>query len=419
MTVEIVVPEMAESVFEATVGIWKKAPGDTVKQGETVLELETDKVNVAVTSPAFGTLASIIRQEGEVVTKGDILGTITESVRPEPELVNDDSTQNIETVETDEEPEKVATPLAKRTAIRLGVDLTDVTGTGSRGRVTEADVRSAALNKGNGDGTESTPPSIQEEFSSADMAKLAESESAASYVYLPKNEDERRIRLTRRQMTMMQRMVSVQKDTVMTTTYNEVDMTAVLAMRERHGAAFEERYGVRLGLMSFFVKACIFALEDFPILNAELSENELVYRNRKHIGVAVSTEDGLVVPVIRDADAKSFSDIEKDIRHLAKRARNNELTLEDLRGGTFTITNGGVFGSLFSTPILNPPQVGILGMHTIQNRPIAIKENLEVRPMMYLAVTYDHRIVEGADSVRFLVRIKELIEAPERMVIGL
>ena len=416
MPVEITVPQMGESVVEATVGTWLKSVGDSVSVGEVLLELETDKVNMEVAAESAGVLETIVAATGDTVGVGDVLGTVAEgavSAAAAPALA-ESSTNGHDSgaaekvhaasavpVEVEGAPVTApseagadATPVARRLAEMKGVDLAGISGTGRDGKITKEDVESAR--------TPQTPAA-----------------AAVTPAQVPAGDrSEERVRLSRRRLTIAQRMADVQRDAVMTTTYNEADMTSVMALRAKFKDSFKEKHGVNLGFMSFFVKAVVEGLKFQCVLNSELQGEELVYKNYHDIGVAVSTEDGLIVPVVRDADRKSFAEIEAEIRELAVKAREKKITLDELRGGTFTITNGGVFGSMFSTPILNPPQVAILGMHTIKQRPMVVDGEIMARPMMYLAVTYDHRVVEGADSVQFLVKVKEMIEDPERMMIG-
>ncbi len=409
---------MAESVVEATVGTWLKSVGEAVSVGEVVLELETDKVNMEVTAEASGVIEKIIADTGATVTVGDVLGTVAEGAAPakSPTESESSATSNGASVKAEaaapaqqvsespaQEPSSSpdATPVARRLAESKGVDLASVTGTGRDGKITKEDVESA----GTSNGHTATPSPAAQPITSVPAPVGDRSEE--------------RVRLSRRRLTIAQRMAEVQRDAVMTTTYNEADMTNVMALRAKFKESFKEQYGVNLGFMSFFAKAVVEGLKFQRVLNSELQGEELVYKNYYDIGVAVSTDDGLVVPVVRDVDKKSFAEIESDIRELAIKARDKKITLDDLRGATFTITNGGVFGSMFSTPILNPPQVAILGMHAIKQRPMVVDGEIKARPMMYLAVTYDHRVVEGADSVQFLVKVKEMIEDPERMMIGI
>lgn len=409
MSVEIKVPQMAESVVEATVGTWLKSEGEAVSPGEVVLELETDKVNLEVTAETAGVLEKIIANTGDTVVVGDLLGTVAEGASPTA-TPTQAATAPAPAAETAQQPTTAsaagadsaqnATPVAKRLAAAKGVDLNAVTGTGPHGKITKEDVESAG-----------TPAPVTAAASPAPKPVPAAAPSG--------DRSEERVRLSRRRLTIAQRMADVQREAVMTTTYNEADMSRIMALRSKFRDQFKEKHGVSLGFMSFFVKAVVEGLKFQRVINSELQGEELVYKNYYDIGVAVSTDDGLVVPVVRDADRKSFAEIEANIRELAGRARDKKLTLEELRGATFTITNGGVFGSMFSTPILNPPQVAILGMHAIKERAVVIDGKIEARPMMYLAVTYDHRVVEGADSVQFLVKVKEMIEDPERMMIGI
>ncbi|MDA0677031.1 MAG: 2-oxoglutarate dehydrogenase complex dihydrolipoyllysine-residue succinyltransferase [Chloroflexi bacterium] len=395
MSVEIKVPQMAESVVEATVGTWLKSVGEAVSPGEVVLELETDKVNLEVTAETAGVLEKIVANTGDTVVVGDLLGTVAEGAAPATAAATQAATAApaAQAKVTDSaDSSQNATPVAKRLAAAKGVDLSSVTGTGPHGKITKEDVESIGA-------PAPTPKPVPAVTTRSDRS-------------------EERVRLSRRRLTIAQRMADVQREAVMTTTYNEADMTNIMALRSKFRDQFKEKHGVSLGFMSFFVKAVVEGLKFQRVINSELQGEELVYKNYYDIGVAVSTDDGLVVPVVRDADHKSFAEIETDIRGLAGRARDKKLTLDELRGATFTITNGGVFGSMFSTPILNPPQVAILGMHAIKERAVVVNGKIEARPMMYLAVTYDHRVVEGADSVQFLVKVKEMIEDPERMMIG-
>jgi 2-oxoglutarate dehydrogenase E2 component (dihydrolipoamide succinyltransferase) len=395
---------MAESVVEATVGTWLKSVGEAVSPGEVVLELETDKVNLEVTAETSGVLEKIIANTGDTVVVGDLLGTVAEGAAPTAAAATQtESTAPAAPAKANEtgDSSQNATPVAKRLAAAKGVDLNSVTGTGPHGKITKEDVESvgAAANAAPAPAAAPSPKPVPAAAPRSDHS-------------------EERVRLSRRRLTIAQRMADVQREAVMTTTYNEADMTNIMALRSKFRDQFKEKHGVNLGFMSFFVKAVVEGLKFQRVINSELQGEELVYKNYYDIGVAVSTDDGLVVPVVRDADRKSFAEIEADIRELAGRARDKKLTLDQLRGATFTITNGGVFGSMFSTPILNPPQVAILGMHAIKERAVVVNGKIEARPMMYLAVTYDHRVVEGADSVQFLVKVKEMIEDPERMMIG-
>jgi 2-oxoglutarate dehydrogenase E2 component (dihydrolipoamide succinyltransferase) len=396
MPVEVRVPKLGESVVEATVGAWLKHEGDAVEAGEALVQLETEKVNVDVAADQAGLLGKIARQEGETVHPGDVLGTIDESARVAQPAAAEAATAPVAPVPKTEEVERPhASPVARRMAEEHGLDLGRVEGTGTGGRVTREDVE-------------------------RHIQPVARAQPAAPVPPPPSPDGQRgetRIRMSRRRQTIAQRLLEAQRTAAMLTTFNEVDMSAIMDIRARRRDAFLKRHGVGLGFMSFFTKAVISALHAFPNLNAEIRGDEIVQKNYFDIGIAVGAEGGLVVPVVRDADRKSFAELEKAIGELAEKARTNTLTLEDLRGGTFTITNGGVYGSLMSTPILSPPQVGILGMHKIQPRPIAVDGQVVIRPMMYLALTYDHRLVDGREAVQFLVRIKELIEDPTGLLL--
>lgn len=397
MAVEIKVPPLGESIVEATVGQWLKKPGDAVALGEPVVELETDKVNLEVTAPAAGTLAALQQAEGTTVGVGDTLGTIAEGEGAEPPPA---ATPSAPPTPAPAEPEPAADPShraspdVRQRAEALSVDLSAVSGTGPRGRITRTDVEAFAAKS-------SPPPTAAETPKEPPVAAPAE----------------RRVRLSQRRLTIARRLVDAQHTAAMLTTFNEIDMSAVQEVRRRWRDRFKERYGVSLGLMSFFTKATVGALKAFPEVNAEMAGTELILKSHYDVGIAVATDQGLVVPVVRNADAKSFAEIEIAIRDLAKRARNKELTIEDLTGGTFTITNGGTFGSLLSTPILNMPQVGILGLHAIQDRPVARDGEVVIRPMMYVALTYDHRVIDGSQAVQFLVRVKTLMEDPESLLL--
>jgi 2-oxoglutarate dehydrogenase E2 component (dihydrolipoamide succinyltransferase) len=426
MPVEVRVPTLGESVVEATVGAWLKREGEQVEAGEPLVQLETEKVNVDVAADQAGVLGTIAAQEGQTVHPGDVLGTIQESVPSSsasgaggpaavspPAAVPATSANDVAATAGSVQPAAAASedqvgeaerphasPVARRMAEEHGVDLSRVEGTGTGGRVTREDVERHLQPAAATTAAQPPQPAPLPAAPSADGAR-----------------GETRIRMSRRRQTIAQRLLEAQRTAAMLTTFNEVDMTAIMDIRARRREQFQKRYGVGLGFMSFFTKAVVAALQAFPNVNAEIRGDEIVQKHYYDIGVAVGAEGGLVVPVLRDADKKSFAEIEKGISALAEKARNNTLTLEDLRGGTFTITNGGVYGSLMSTPILSPPQVGILGMHKIQPRPMAIDGQVVIRPMMYLALTYDHRIVDGREAVQFLVRVKDLIEDPTALLL--
>ena len=414
MTIEITVPELGESVIGATIGEWHKEEGDTVAVGDLLVELETDKVDVEVAAEAAGVLVSIRQPSGADVEIGDVLAEIN----PDETAVNNGQAAPAATPEaapqTPTQPEakqdtgaKIS-PVAQRLAEEKGVDISQIKGSGTNGRITRQDVENF-LNQQ----TQTTPSPAPK--SAATPTPVAP--SAPAPVAQPENGREERIRLSRRRRTIAQRLVEAQQTAAMLTTFNDVDMSAVINLRKQRGPAFLDRNGVKLGFMSFFVKSVVGALKAFPRLNAEIDGDEMVLKHYYDIGIAVGAEEGLVVPVLRDADRKSFAQVEQSIRDYALKARDNSLSLADLRGGTFTITNGGIFGSMLSTPILNPPQVGILGMHRIEERPIAVNGEVVIRPMMYLALSYDHRIIDGREAVQFLSRIKEFIEDPEALLL--
>ncbi|PZC50671.1 MAG: 2-oxoglutarate dehydrogenase E2 component (dihydrolipoamide succinyltransferase) [Chloroflexi bacterium] len=404
MTLEVKVPEMGESIVEATVGKWLKQVGETVSVDEPIVELETDKVNVEVSASQPGVLEKILKAEGETVTVSDILGTITDSAAadPQPDLSNEESTIKEEPA-SEGDSERI-TPVARRIAAEHGVDAGEITASGAGGKITKEDVMRYLQ-----ESTTEPPAKIEEQSTTTSIPGTTSRRPA---------EREHRVTLTRYQQTMAARLTEAVQTAAMTTTFNEVDMSGIIEIRQRMRDTFKDRHGVALGFMSFFTKAVVEALKTFPVLNSEIQGDELVFKHYYDIGVAISTEDSLVVPVVRDADQKSFAEIESSILDLATRARERKLTIQELQGGTFTITNGGVFGSLMSTPLLNPPQVGILGMHGFKPRPVVIDGQVVVRPMMYLALTYDHRIVDGKSAVSCLVRIKELVEDPSRLLIG-
>jgi 2-oxoglutarate dehydrogenase E2 component (dihydrolipoamide succinyltransferase) len=416
VSTEITVPQLGESIVEATVGRWLKHPGDAIVAGEALVELETDKVNLEVQAQTGGTLQEVRKQEGATVGIGEVLGTIAEAgaAAPAPASPSPDAPAATAQPPVAETPGPTS-PEVRRAAQELQVDLQKVPGSGPRGRVTREDVERFA---GGAKAAPAPAPAATAVPAPAAPAPVqaAAGQSAAAALVAAAGTEERR-RMSRRRLTIARRLVEAQREAAMLTTFNEVDLSAVLALRRERRDAFKERHGVSLGLMSFFTKATVSALKAYPHLNAEIQGEEIVLKHYYDIGIAVSTDEGLVVPVVRGADRLNFAGIEQAIAELAERARGGALTLEDLRGGTFTITNGGVFGSLLSTPILNAPQVGILGMHGIQERPIAVKGEVVVRPMMYIALSYDHRIVDGSVSVRFLRHVKELLEDPTQLLL--
>ncbi len=440
MSVEIRVPALGESIVDATIATWLKHEGDPVQQGDVLVELETDKVNVEVNAEQSGVLQQVIKKEGDNVAVGDVLGIIgaaAETAPPEraqPDQAADGrqparrTTGELVPTQQKTASERAPSALARKIAAEHNVDLSQVKSSSPHGRITREDVLSYL---------EQSAPVQEQPAASPTAAPVAPTPPAPSPaprtatsappapvvptpVPVPQpalDRREERVRLSRRRQTIAQRLVEAQHTAAMLTTFNEIDMSAVMEMRSRRRDSFKERHQISLGFMSFFTKATVGALKAFPRLNAEIQGNEMILKRYYDIGIAVGAEEGLVVPVLRDADRKSFAEIEREIAELAERARANTLSLAELQGGTFTITNGGVFGSLMSTPILNAPQVGILGMHKIEQRPVAINGQVVIRPMMYVALSYDHRIVDGREAVQFLVRIKELVEDPETLLL--
>jgi 2-oxoglutarate dehydrogenase E2 component (dihydrolipoamide succinyltransferase) len=405
MPANIVVPEVGESIVDARVAKWLRKEGEAVSAGDPLVELETDKIDLEVGAPQTGVLSRIDRKDGEDVKVGEVLGVIDDAGAPAANAESAAAPAAEPAAQPEGKGAKArATPTAKKAAEQNDVDISQVQGTGDAGRVMKRDVEKAA-----------TPAPPAEQRAPAPAARP--SPPVAEDRRAPGERKEERVRMSKRRATIAKRLVEAQSTAAMLSTFNDVDMSAVMALRERHKQTFKEKHGVGLGIASFFVKASIGALRAFPRLNAEVQGDDMVLKQYYDIGVAVGASEGLVVPVLRDADRLTFAGIERQIREFAKRAEDGTLSLADLKGGTFTITNGGVFGSLLSTPILNPPQVGILGLHKIQDRPIAINGQVQVRPMMYVALTYDHRIVDGAEAVRFLVRIKELVEDPGALLL--
>ena len=426
MTTKILVPELGESVLEATVSRWLKKEGDAVNVGEVLVELETDKVNLEVGAKSSGVLAKIEVPEGSDVKVGEVLGTIDENGKQPEATAQKEPSQPEKTEEKkqeavlndghDAERQSAAqlTPVAARLARENNVDVSQLSGTGTQGRVTKTDVEQFIQGQGKSKESEEQVPAESEAIKSeGEAVSQQEKPSDAS----PSQRPEERIRMSRRRRTIAQRLLEAHQGTAMLTTFNEIDMSAVMDLRKRRNEEFQKRYGVKLGFMSFFVKAAISALKTFPRLNAEIQGDEIVLKHYYDVGMAIGSEEGLVVPVLRAADQLSFAEIEKQIKDFVEKTEQGKLAIEDLRGGTFTITNGGVFGSLLSTPILNTPQVGILGLHRIEERPIAMNGQVVIRPMMYVALSYDHRIVDGREAVQFLVRVKELVEEPGFMLV--
>ena len=407
MAIKILVPELGESVVEATVGPWRKQEGERVAAGQVLVELETDKVNLEVGAERAGVLTRIERKEGEDVKPGDVLGVIAESAE-EPARVPAPALPAAEPPRANGKDEERATPVAKRFAEEQGIDLAQVAASVPGARVTKQDVEKFMAQQQAQPVAAPPPPAPQP----------ARASTATPPVSAIKRADrEERIRMSRRRRTIAQRLVEAHQTAAMLTTFNEIDMSAVMEIRARRKESFKEKYGVGLGFMSFFVKATIGALKAFPRLNAEIQGDEIVLKHYYDIGIAVGAEDGLVVPVLRDADRMSFAEIEQSIEVFVQKTKEGTLSVEELRGGTFTITNGGVFGSLLSTPILNPPEVGILGLHKIEERPVAVNGQVAIRPMMYVALSYDHRMVDGREAVQFLVQVKKLVENSEALLL--
>ena len=383
MSIEVKVPVLPESVADATVAVWHKKPGDSIRRDENLLDLETDKVVLEVPSPVNGVVSKIVRDSGETVTSGELLGVIEEGEVAEP-------TEEIKTASVDEEKSApsqqtaMPSPSARRLAEEESADMSQVDGTGRGGRITKADV-------------------------------IKHVRGAAPAGARP----EERVKMTRLRSRVAERMKQAQNTAAILTSFNEVDLKAVMDLRKKYKEEFLQKHEVKLGLMSFFVKAVCDALRKYPIVNASLEADEIVYHGFQDIGIAVSTERGLMVPVLRNAEHLSLADTESGIREFAGKARDGSITLDDLQGGTFTITNGGTFGSLLSTPLLNPPQSAILGMHTIKERPVVVDGEVVARPMMYIALSYDHRIIDGKDAVLFLVAVKDALEDPTRLLLNL
>jgi 2-oxoglutarate dehydrogenase E2 component (dihydrolipoamide succinyltransferase) len=399
MATELRVPTLGESVTEATIATWFKKPGEAVAVDEMLCELETDKVTVEVPSPVAGTLGEIIAAEGTTVGVDALLATINEGAAAAAPAAKIEAPAAAPAPAKDVED----APSAKKLMAEKGLDPEQVTGTGRDGRIMKEDVQNAAA-----PAPVATPAPAQA-APAAPRAPVAADDAAR----------EERVKMTRLRQTIARRLKDAQNTAAMLTTYNEVDMSAVMDLRNEYKALFEKKHGVKLGFMSFFVKACTHALAEVPEVNAEIDGTDLVYKNFVHMGVAVGTPTGLVVPVVRDADQMGFAAIEKTIAELGLRARDGKLSMAEMQGGTFTISNGGVYGSLMSSPILNPPQSGILGMHKIQDRPVVVDGQIVIRPMMYLALSYDHRVVDGKGAVTFLVRVKEALEDPRRLLMDL
>jgi len=433
MAVEIRVPALGESVTEATVGKWFKKPGEPVQADEAICELETEKVTVEVPAPASGVLSDIKVQEGETVAVGTVLGSIEEGAAPAKAVPAKEKAEAAAQPAAKPAPapakaegevlEKAVaeagapmppSPAARKIMEEKGLAAEQISGSGRRGQILKEDVLRAAS-------AEAAPPRPSAETIAFPVSRAAPAPAPQMRAPSPPSDAarEERVRMTRLRQTIARRLKEAQNTAAMLTTFNDVDMSAVMSLRAQYRDLFEKRHGVRLGFMGFFVKACVQALREIPAVNAEIDGTDIIYKNYYHIGVAVSTDKGLVVPVVREADRLSLAEIEAQIADFSRRARDGRLGIEEMQGGTFSITNGGVFGSLLSTPILNAPQSGILGMHRIEERPVVRDGQIVVRPMMYLALSYDHRIVDGKEAVTFLVRVKELLEDPQRLVLEL
>ncbi|CEE02803.1 Dihydrolipoyllysine-residue succinyltransferase component of 2-oxoglutarate dehydrogenase complex [Caldibacillus thermoamylovorans] len=419
---EVKVPELAESITEGTISNWLKKPGETVSKGEAILELETDKVNVDIISDYDGVLKETLFAEGDTVNVGDTIAIVDEGASAPVEPAQSDAAPSVpeqspKTAAPQEKTQEpvtvqstakspaasniIASPAARKLAREKGIDLSQVPTVDPLGRVNKQDVLNAA----------NAPKT-------AAVAPATTSKPAAS-VFVPQDDRVEVVKMSRRRQTIAKNLKNVQNTAAILTTFNEVDLSAVMELRKKRKDEFLKQHDVKLGFMSFFTKAVVAALKQIPYLNAEIHDNEFILKKYYNIGIAVSTDSGLVVPVVRDADRKNFAEIEKEIADLAIKARESKLALADMQDGTFTITNGGTFGSLLSTPILNAPQVGILGMHSIKYRPVAVDNNtrIEIRPMMYIALSYDHRIVDGKEAVTFLVKVKEMLEDPEKLLL--
>ncbi|MCA1454838.1 2-oxoglutarate dehydrogenase complex dihydrolipoyllysine-residue succinyltransferase [Bradyrhizobium sp. BRP22] len=420
---EIRVPTLGESVTEATIGRWFKKAGDAVAVDEPLVELETDKVTIEVPAPSAGTLGEIIAKDGETVAVGALLGQINDGAAGAAAKPAAAAPAPAKPAAAPPPPSPAAaapapapsaprtppadTPLApsvRRLSAESGIDASTVPGSGKDGRVTKGDML-AAIER-----AASAPTPVNQPAASVQVRAPSPADDAAR---------EERVKMTRLRQTIARRLKDVQNTAAMLTTFNEVDMSHIMALRGQYKDVFEKKHGIKLGFMGFFTKACVQALKEIPAANAEIDGTDLIYKNYYHVGIAVGTDKGLVVPVVRDCDYKSIAEIEKSIADYGRRARDGQLKIEEMQGGTFTITNGGIYGSLMSTPILNAPQSGILGMHKIQERPVVVGGKIEIRPMMYLALSYDHRVIDGKEAVTFLVRVKESLEDPARLVLDL
>lgn len=408
MTIEIKAPTFPESVQDGSIATWYKKPGEAVSRDELIVDIETDKVVLEVVAPANGSLSEILKAEGDTVLSNEVIAVFAEG---EGAASSSSAPAAEEKTASNSGGEVIASPSAKKLAEENNIDLANVSGTGKDGRITKEDVVSAI----------ESPAAKKEQAAPAPEAKSSSSSSTASSVLVetaPGERVEKRVPMTRLRSRIAERLLEASQNSAMLTTFNEVNMAPVMALRSQYKEQFEKTHnGTRLGFMGFFVKAAVEALKRYPVVNASIDNNDVVYHGYQDIGVAVSTEKGLVVPVLRNAENMGLADIEATIRDFGLRGRDGKLSIEDITGGTFTITNGGVFGSLMSTPIINPPQTAILGMHKIQERPMAVNGEVKILPMMYLALSYDHRLIDGKDAVQFLVAIKDLLEDPARILL--
>jgi 2-oxoglutarate dehydrogenase E2 component (dihydrolipoamide succinyltransferase) len=409
MSIEIKVPPLPESVSDATLVAWHKSVGDSVARDENLVDLETDKVVLEVPAPASGTLAKIVVEDGATVVAGDVLAILEEGEGAVAQAPSDDGNRDEQQKAAKAAPRPAekkgpvkTSPAVRRLLEEHDLDATMVSGTGKDGRITKADVMAFLKEEGGSEVTSGEEPEATEQVVVSGPVR-----------------EEKRVPMTRLRARIAERLIEAQHTAAMLTTFNEVDLTEVIALRKRYRDEFEKKHGVRLGFMSFFAKAAVESLKKFPVVNASVEGNDIVYHNYFDLGIAVSSERGLMVPVIRDVDQMSFAEFEASLNDVAKRVQDGTIGMEELTGGTFTITNGGIFGSMMSTPILNQPQSAILGMHAIQQRPMVVDGEIMARPMMYLALTYDHRIIDGKDSVQFLVAIKEQLEDPSRLLLQL
>lgn len=425
MSIEIKAPQFPESVADGTIATWHKKEGDAVKRDELVVDIETDKVVLEVVAVANGVLAKVVKNEGDTVVSQEVIGVIEEGAaakgKPkeaaeapaaaEADKKSTDATES-DAADTDDAEKIVAGPAARKLLAESGLDSESIQGTGKGGRITREDVEKAIQAK---EDRRAAPAEVKKPTEAQQPAAAPQSD----VVSVAGSREERRVPMTRLRKRIAERLVSAQQTAAILTTFNEVNMKPVMDMRKHYQAEFEKTHGVRLGFMSFFVRACVEALKRFPVVNASIDGDDVVYHGYYDIGVAVSTERGLVVPVIRDADQKGLAEIETQIIEFGGKARDGKLSIEEMTGGTFSISNGGVYGSLMSTPILNPPQTGIFGMHKIQERPMAVDGKIEVLPMMYLALSYDHRLIDGKEAVQFLVAVKNFIEDPARLLLDI